>query len=87
MGRGTQMYNETLIAYNVLKSRQKGKFKFVNLNVNTELSVSHKVIRLFLLLVNDNNSKCFDIILLVCACNQCLKFLANGSQETNMKVR
>ena len=40
MGRGTQMYNETLIAYNVLKSRQKGKFKFVNLNVNTELSVS-----------------------------------------------
>ena len=43
MGRGTQMYNETLIAYNVLKSRQEEKFKFVNLNVNTKLSVSQVV--------------------------------------------
>ena len=57
------MYNETLIAYNVLKSRQEEKFKFVNLNVNTKLSVSHKVIRSFLLLVNGNNS---NVLILYC---------------------
>ena len=30
MGGATLMYNETLLAYNVLKSTQQGTFKFVN---------------------------------------------------------
>ena len=30
MGRATPMYNETLLAYNVLKVSQQGTFKFMN---------------------------------------------------------
>ena len=40
----------------------------------------------FLPLVNNNSSKCFDIISLACTCTRCVNVPANGSQETNTDV-
>ena len=40
----------------------------------------------FLSLVNNNNSKCFDIISSACTCTRCIKVSANGSKKRTWRL-